>query len=71
MGKNLKKLYSFRTDDIIIKKLNYIAEQNTRTRNQEIEMLIKNHIKKYELENGEIKLDSEEKWKSPPKGRTL
>lgn len=61
MGKNLKKLYSFRTDDIIIKKLNYIAEQNTRTRNQEIEMLIKNHIKKYELENGEIKLDSEEK----------
>lgn len=57
MGKNLKKLYSFRTDDIIIKKLNYIAEQNTRTRNQEIEMLIKNHIKKYELEHGEIEID--------------
>lgn len=60
MGKNLKKLYSFRTDDIVIKKLNYIAESNTRTRNQEIEMLIKEHIKEYERNYGEIKVNEEQ-----------
>jgi hypothetical protein len=54
MGKNLQKQYPFRTDDIFIKKIDYIAEQNTRNRNQQIEHLIKNCISEYEASNGEL-----------------
>lgn len=54
MGKNLQKLYSFRTDDSIIKKIEYIADSNTRNRNQQIEHLLKECIKEYEYEHGEL-----------------
>lgn len=54
MGKNLQKLYSFRTDEIIIKKIEYIADINTRNRNQQIEHLLKECIAKYEAEHGEL-----------------
>ncbi len=57
MGKNLKKLYSFRTEDWIMKKIEYIGEKNTRNRTQEIEHILKQHIQKYELENGKIEID--------------
>lgn len=57
MGKNLKKQYSFRTDEWIIKKIEYIGKINTRNRNQEIEHMLKQNIKKYEEENGTIKLE--------------
>lgn len=54
MGKNLQKQYPFRTDDKIIKKIDYIAETNTRNRNQQIEHLLKECINTYEIENGEL-----------------
>lgn len=54
MGKNLQKLYSFRTSDDVIEKLNIIAENHSRTRNKEIEFALKQYIKKYENEEGEI-----------------
>lgn len=59
MGKNLQKLYSFRTDDLLIKKLNHIAEQNTRTRTKEIEHVLKNYVKEYEKKHGEITINEE------------
>lgn len=61
MGKNLEKQYAFRCDDTLIKKLEYIAQQNTRNRNQEMKHIIKQYIDVYEIQHGEIKLDETEK----------
>ena len=42
-------------------KLRYVADNNFRTLNREIDMLVKDHIARYEAEHGEITLpkDSE------------
>lgn len=60
MGKNLQKLYSFRTDDTLIKKLNIISEEHSRTRNKEIEYALKLYVKNYEQEHGEIVIPEED-----------
>ena len=49
-----KPRINFVTDEILIKKMKFIAEQNNRSMSKEIEYLCKNHILKYELENGPI-----------------
>lgn len=54
MGKNLQKLYSFRTDETLIQKLNIISSEHSRTRNKEIEYALKLYVKDYEQEHGEI-----------------
>ena len=54
MGKNLKPQFSFRTDKELIKKIEFIAEQETRNRNQQIEHLIKQCIEEYEKKNGKL-----------------
>lgn len=54
MGKNLETQYAFRCDDTTIKKLEYIAQKNTRTRNQEMKHIIKQYVEQYESNNGEI-----------------
>ena len=59
MGKNLQKLYSFRTEDTIIKKIEYIADTNTRNRNQQIEHLLKECISEYELAFGELIIEED------------
>lgn len=59
MGKNLETQYSFRCDKETIKKLEFIASQNTRTRNQEMKHIIKEYISKYEKEYGEIQIEKE------------
>lgn len=56
MGKNLQKLYSFRTDETLIQKLNIISKEHSRTRNKEIEYALKLYVKNYEKENGEIEI---------------
>ena len=56
MGKNLEKQYAFRCDDETIKKLEYIASKNTRTRNQEMKHIVKQYIDTYEHEHGEIRI---------------
>ena len=48
MGEHKQKLYSFRTNDEIIKKLNAIAEEHNRTSNKEIEYALKQYIAEYE-----------------------
>lgn len=37
-------------------KIRYIAEQHHRKLNDEFRLMVDNHIKLYELENGEIKI---------------
>ena len=54
MGKNLEPQYAFRCDETTIKKLEYIAKKNTRTRNQEMKHIIKTYIQEYENKHGEI-----------------
>ena len=66
MGKNLENQYAFRCDKEMIKKLEFIAEQHTRTRNQEMKHIIKKYIDEYESENGEI-IISDEAINSPLK----
>lgn len=60
MGKNLLKQYNFRTNEEIVKKMNFIAEANSRTRNREIEYLLKEHIKNYEQANNVVLKINEE-----------
>lgn len=57
MGKNLEPQIAFRCDRATIEKLEYIAKQNTRTRNQEMKHIIKQYIDKYEKEHGEIQIE--------------
>lgn len=50
-----KPIIHFNTDQWIIDKMKYIAEENSRSLAKEMEFLCKQSIKKYELEHGEIK----------------
>lgn len=60
MGKNLEPQIAFRCDKTTIKKLEYIATENTRTRNEEMKHLIKQYIKAYEADHGEIIVEEEQ-----------
>ncbi|MGV8149662.1 MAG: Arc family DNA-binding protein [Alkaliphilus sp.] len=53
MPSNLPR-FTLRTTRTLLLKLDYIAEENGRSSNKEIEMLIKKHVKEYEAKNGEI-----------------
>ena len=46
--------YTLRIPQILLDKIGYIAEENGRSANREIEFLIKQRIKEYEAANGEI-----------------
>lgn len=50
----MKKQFNFRIDEDLLKKLQIIAEEEERTISQEITLLIRKYILKYELEHGEI-----------------
>lgn len=52
--------FTFRVDAEILEKLRYIAENNFRTVNKELEMLVNQHIAKYEAEHGSIPLSKAE-----------
>ncbi len=51
--------FTFRTDQETLKKLHYIADNNFRTLNKELEMLGKRHITSYEEKYGPIILEPE------------
>ena len=57
MGKNLEKQYAFRCDEETIKKIEYIAKQHTRNRNQEMKHIMKQYIEAYEEGHGKIKVE--------------
>ena len=46
--------YTLRIPKILLDKIGYIAEENGRSANREIELLIKQRIMEYEQKNGEI-----------------
>ena len=46
--------YTLRISQILLDKLGYIAEYEGRTKNKEIEQLIKKRIAEFEAENGII-----------------
>lgn len=55
-----KPVIAVRTNEELKAKLEYIAEQNSRSASGEIEMLIKEHVRQYEKYNGEINLDDKD-----------
>ena len=52
--------FTFRVDAEVLEKLRYIADSNLRTVNKELEMIVKQHIAKYEKEHGAIPLSADE-----------
>ena len=52
-----RKVIAVRPDEITYKKIKVICEEENRSAANLGEMLYKNYIKKYELENGKIKID--------------
>lgn len=46
--------YTLRIPQVYLDKIRYIAEENGRSANKEIELMIKERIKLYEKENGAI-----------------
>lgn len=56
MPSNLPR-YTLRMPKEYLQKIRYIAEENGRSANKEIELMIKQRIKEYEQKNGLINLD--------------
>ena len=57
MGKNRIKVTGFRiSDETILEKLDIIAKNNKRSRNQEVEWALDKYVKEYELQNGSINI---------------
>ena len=52
--------YPLRLPDEVMDKLRVVAKENGRSVNKEIEIVVRNHIKRFEAENGEIIPVSEE-----------
>lgn len=50
--------YTLRIPKDYLDKIRYIAGENGRSANKEIELMIKQRIKEYESQNGSISLDS-------------
>jgi hypothetical protein len=49
-----KNPYPLRIDDIVMEKTKYIAKENGRSINKEIEMVLKKIVADYEKEHGDI-----------------
>lgn len=58
MKDNLPR-YTLRVPQVLLDKLAYIAEYEGRTKNKEIEQLIKKRIAEFESEHGDIPVDNE------------
>jgi predicted DNA-binding protein len=54
--KDNKSRYTLRVDQVLLDKLGYVAEYAGRTKNRELEQIIKRHIAEFEKEHGEIEL---------------
>ena len=51
-----KSRFTLRVEQELLDKLGYIAEYEGRTKNRELEQLIKKRIREFEAEHGEISL---------------
>lgn len=52
--------FTLRISRDILGKLSYIAEYNGRTKNKELEQMIKSRIKTFETKYGSIEIDQED-----------
>lgn len=52
--------YPLRLEETLARKIRKLANENNRSYNKEIEWILKNHIKQYEIEHGEIILNEQE-----------
>ena len=59
MNDNLPR-YTLRVSQVLLDKLAFIAEFEGRTKNKEIEQLIKRRIAEFEKENGTIEINKNE-----------
>lgn len=55
--KDDKSRYTLRTSPELLEKLGYIAEYEGRTKNRELEQMIKQRIAAFEKEHGEISVE--------------
>lgn len=60
MGLYKNKAYTLRIDNTAMDKLRVISELEDRTINKQIERLVKNYIKTYESEHGEIQIEKDQ-----------
>ena len=51
-----KSRFTLRVEQELLDKLGYVAEYEGRTKNRELEQLIKRRIREFEAEHGEISL---------------
>ena len=58
VGKWIQKV---RTDPVLLEKLGYIAEYEGRTKNRELEQMIKRRIAAFEQEHGEIPIEENDR----------
>ena len=56
-----KSRYTLRTDPVLLEKLGYIAEYEGRTKNRELEQMIKRRIAAFEQEHGEIPIEESDR----------
>lgn len=59
MGKYKNKAYPLRIDGTIMDKLEIIANNNSRSKNKEIEFALKRYVDVYEAQHGEIKIEEQ------------
>lgn len=57
MGTYKNKAYSLRIDANVMDKMKIIADNNSRSKNKEIEYALKKYVDVYEAQHGEIKIE--------------
>ena len=57
MKDNLSR-YTLRVEQALLDKLGYIAEYEGRTKNKELEQMIKKRIREFEAEHGPVEVES-------------
>ena len=59
MSKDSMARFTLRVPKELLENLGYIAEYNGRTKNKELEQMIKARIKDFEQKHGEIQIDND------------
>ena len=59
MSGNYYSPFSLRISENLLDKIKYIASQNKRSANKEIEFILEQYIREFEEANGEITLNSD------------
>ena len=57
MAGNYYPPFSLRVSEDLLDKVKYIAENNKRSANQEIEFALEQYVKTFEAENGKINIE--------------